>query len=225
MVAILKEFHEEVLKAVGESELNRFFTWSGGTALSYFYLQHRLSYDLDFMSKGLVPDQLLLLQIREIAKKAKCKLMREHTRFNRHEFWLKKGAHTLKIEFIFYPFLSIKQSKKIAEFNLKVDSLEDILTNKIHALYERLEPKDVFDIYCILQKSGFKFGTLFKWTEKKFGAQIDPVLWVSLALKAADKLADIKPLVLNKDDFSLKDIKKYLEGESHLYLAKKIKEK
>lgn len=36
---------------------------------------------LDFLSKDLLPDDYLLAQIKEIAKK----------RFNRHEFWLGKN--------------------------------------------------------------------------------------------------------------------------------------
>ena len=47
---ILTPFQKQALKAIGESPLVDNFYLTGGTALSAFYLQHRLSEDLDFFS-------------------------------------------------------------------------------------------------------------------------------------------------------------------------------
>ena len=217
---ILTPFQEEVVKKMGQSGLSSHFIWSGGTALSYQYLKHRKSYDLDFFSKDLFPDNYLLIQIKTIAKSLKIKKLEEQKKFNRQEFWLKKDNETLKVEFVFYPFPNIKKPRKVKKFNIKIDSLEDILTNKTHSIFERSEPKDVFDLYCILQKRKTKFSVILKWVEKKFGVEIDPVLWASEILRGAEKLDQIKPLIFKKELYHPNKIKNYFINQSTQYLHK-----
>lgn len=223
MPEILTPFQKNTLREIGKSELARFFVWSGGTALSFYYLQHRLSADLDFLSKDLLPDEYLLSEVKKIAKNLKIKKMEEQKRFNRREFWLRKNRETLRIEFVFYPFPSIKSPKRIKEFNLRLESIEDITTNKTHALYERAEPKDVFDLYCILKKKRIKFLQIFKWLEKKFGTEIDPVLFTSEVLRGIDKLKQIRPLILKKELFKPGLIRNFFQKEAEIYLRKKVK--
>jgi len=219
---ILTSFQKELLKEIGNSTLSKYFTWSGGTALSFYYLQHRKSFDLDFLSKELLPDDYFLIEIKKITENLKIKKIEEQKILNRHQFWFKKNKETIKIEFVFYPFSNVKKPTIIRDFNLKIDSLEDILTNKVHSAFERAEPKDVFDIYCILQKKKIKFSQMFKLVEKKFGVKIDPVLWSAKVLEGAEKLNNIKPLILKKNLFKPQKIKDYFEKEAHNYLRRKI---
>jgi len=60
MAKLLTNFQKKALKEMGKTELAKPFIWSGGTALSYYYLQHRESFDLDFMSIDLLPDEFIL---------------------------------------------------------------------------------------------------------------------------------------------------------------------
>ena len=198
---ILTNFQKMVLREIGRSELSRFFIWSGGTALSFCYLQHRHSVDLDFMSQDLFRDEYLLVELGKIARRLGIKNIEERKNLNRHEFWLKRGKEVLRIEFVFYPFPHIKSPKKLKEFNVRVDSLEDMLVNKAHAAYERSEPKDVFDLYCILRTRKINFFQIFKWIDKKFGVKIDPVLFAAEVLKGTERLKGIKPLVLKEKFF------------------------
>lgn len=223
MLEYLSNFQREILKEIGKSELSRYFVWSGGTALSYCYLQHRNSFDLDFMSIDLFPDDFMLAEIKKITKNAAVKKTEEQKIYNRHIFWLTK-KETLKLEFVFYPFPNVKKPKMFKEFGIKVDSLEDILTNKAHAAFERTEPKDVFDFYSILKKKKVKFLTVFDWAKKKFGVEIDPVLFASKILEGAEKLSEIKPIVLKKDLYNPEKIKSFFEKEARHYLRKKIKD-
>lgn len=220
---VLTDFQKQVLKEIGKSELSSYFVWSGGTALSYAYLHHRKSFDLDFLSKDLLPDDYFLSQIRIIAKNLKIKKLEEQKKFNRHEFWFTRGKKTLRIEFIFYPFSSIKKPKNYKEFDIRIDSIEDILTNKTHAAFERIEPKDIFDLYCILRTKKINFSLILEWIKKKFGTEIDPVLLASKILEGAEKLNKIKPLVLKKKFYKPKEIKKYFENQAQEYLKRKIK--
>lgn len=220
---ILNNLQKSFLKKLGEGELAKSYVWSGGTALAYLYLQHRLSYDLDFLSLDLVPDRELLINIRRIAKELRITKIEERSRFNRHEFFLKMRKENLRIEFVYYPFPPIKKRGPISEFKMRVDSLEDMATNKTLAVFERSEPKDTFDLYWILQIKQVKFLTLFKWVEKKFGVIIDPVIFASEALKGADRLQEIQPLVLKKRFYQPRKIKQYFLQAPQEYLKKKIK--
>ncbi|MBU4481237.1 nucleotidyl transferase AbiEii/AbiGii toxin family protein [Patescibacteria group bacterium] len=219
---ILTNFQKEALKEVGKSELSRFFVWSGGTALSFYYLQHRLSVDLDFMSQDSFRDEYLLTEIGKIAENLGVRNIEEQKKFNRHEFWLKKGKEILRIEFVFYPFPRIRPPQKLKEFNIKIDSIEDMLTNKAQAAYERSEPKDIFDLYCILLIKKINFFRIFKWVEKKFGVKIDPVLFTSKALEGAEKLKEMRPLRPKKKFFKPSSIKIYFQKQAEIYLKKKI---
>ena len=221
---ILNNFQIEVLKEISKSQLSSFFIWSGGTALSFYYLKHRLSYDLDFLSQELIPEDYILAEIKKISKNLKIKKIEEQKRFNRYEFWFKKNKDAIKIEFVFYPFPFIEKQKKIKDLNIKIDSIKDILTNKAHAIFERSEPKDVFDFYCILVYfQNIKQAQIFKWIKKKFGVIIDPVLFYSKVLRGADNLNLIKPLILKKDILNVKKIKEYFKKQAEDNLRKKIK--
>lgn len=223
MFKILDEFQKKVLKKIGESELIKSFIWSGGTALSYFYLKHRLSLDLDFLSQKFFPDEYLLIQINQIAKALKVKRIEEQKKFNRHEFWFKKNKKTLKLEFIFYPFSYIEKPKQIKEFNIKIDSIEDILTNKTHAIFERYEPKDVFDFYWIIKKEKINFFQVFKWVKKKFGVEIDPVIFIGQLLEGVDRLQKIRPHILEKRYYVPERMKQFFKTKSREYLKRKMK--
>lgn len=222
---ILNNLQKSFLKKLGEGELAKSYVWSGGTALAYLYLQHRLSYDLDFLSLDLVPDRELLINIRRIAKELRITKIEERSKFNRREFFLKRGRkrENLRVEFVYYPFPPIKKQRPISEFRMRVDSLEDMATNKTLAVFERSEPKDAFDLYWILQEKQIKFLTLFKWVEKKFGLTIDPVMFTSEALKEADRLQEIQPLVLKRKFYQPRKIKQYFLQAPQEYLKKKIK--
>lgn len=223
MPEILSLLHQKALKEIGDSELASFFIWSGGTALAYYYLQHRQSIDLDFMSTDLMPADYLLAQVQKIAEKLQVVKIQEQKRFNRHEFWLTtKNKKTLRLEFIFYPFPYIKKPLRLKKINIKIDSLEDILTNKTHAIFERNEPKDVFDFYCILQKTKTKFPLILKWVKKKFGVDIDLVILVSKMLQGANRLNQIKPLVLKKEFYNPEKINNFFKDQANSFLKEKI---
>jgi predicted nucleotidyltransferase component of viral defense system len=48
--SILTDHQQKALKLIAQTQLAEDFYFSGGTALAYFYLQHRKSEDLDFFS-------------------------------------------------------------------------------------------------------------------------------------------------------------------------------
>jgi len=85
----------------------------------------------------------------------------------------------LKVEFTKYPFPRLAPLQK--KDGILVDSLLDIATNKLFALFDRNEPKDFVDLYFLLQI--FTLDTLVKGVHKKFDFAIAPLTLGSELLK------------------------------------------
>lgn len=219
--SLLTQFQKEWLTAIGGSELKKYLIWSGGTALNAVYEKFRLSEDLDFLSRELLPGDYLLTHIRAIAKKFGVTKIEESHKFNRNQFFIQKGKNSLKLEIVYYPFPPLRKPKLLREFALRVDSLEDLAANKAHALFERIEPKDVIDVYVILKKLKISIPALLKLTQKKFGTNIDPALFAVKALEVAEHLESIRPLLLKK--ISSKEIKTFFQAQGTRYLKKQFR--
>jgi len=79
---ILNKFQQDLLKALGQSELAQLYTWGGGTALAYQF-KHRLSEDLDFFSLDLYPDEFILSEINKLKKELKISKIKAIKKQNR----------------------------------------------------------------------------------------------------------------------------------------------
>lgn len=222
MKKILTKRQNEFLVAFQKSELSKYFYWSGGTLLSYFYLQHRFSEDLDFFCDDLISDEFIAVEIFKIKKDTHAIKVLQYKRFNRYQFVFEYPKEAMKIEFAYYPFPSIEPKKILPGFDLKIDSLKDIAANKTHAAFERSEPKDVFDLYFILQKGGFPFIRIFEWVEKKFGVEIDPIFFGAKILESVSQLQKISPLVFSDKKNYIYRIEAFFKREIFSYMKKKI---
>lgn len=186
-------------------ELNLPFYLTGGTALSRFYFNHRFSDDLDFFVNNdikfeqyckIVYDKFLKLQKEynyEIDKK------RIIVRNDFMQIYLVKNDYDLKIDFIndvaphFGDF-------HFDNFGNKIDSLRNILSNKITALY-RYEPKDVVDVWIISKNYKFDFVEIINEAKQK-EISVDVIsIYEILNTFPIDKLSLIK--WVNKVDYNL----------------------
>lgn len=116
-----------------------------------------------------------------------------------------------------FPFKPIGKLELLKAFNLRIDNLEDLITNKIFAVYERSEPKDVYDIYCALKKKKFTLEKLLKNVKKKFDVEIDETDLAAKILRGAEKLEKIQLLLFKKMDFN-KEIKEFFKKKTFRYL-------
>ncbi len=143
------------------------FYLTGGTALSAFYIEHRLSMDLDFFTdseKRMPPIEFLTGMIRKLPSVSAVHYERL---FDRRIFdILFEDSDTLKVEFTTYPFKSVEERRKIGK--LVVDSLLNIVTGKLFAITDRYDPKDFVDLYFVLRDYTWSLGDLIKRTQKRF---------------------------------------------------------
>jgi predicted nucleotidyltransferase component of viral defense system len=163
---ILTEKQEVLIGNLPDEILANFYL-TGGTALSAFYIEHRLSKDLDFFTdteQQVPPIEFLTALIRRLPS---VRDIRYERLFDRRIFEVVfKDSDILKVEFSTYPFKSIEERRKIGR--LLVDSLLNIVTGKLFALTDRFDPKDFVDLYFVLHNYDWKLDDLVKKTRERF---------------------------------------------------------
>lgn len=213
------------LKFLAESSLNKQFYWTGGTLLSYHYLHHRMSLDIDFFSDTPFSLSDLTVFMETLKKKGKFLNVQHRKIFDRHEF-LFENKEILRIEFVHYNHEKKPLGKRESLLGVQIDSLEDIAANKTFAYFDRNEPKDLFDIYFLLQKGEFSPTKLLANVQQKFGVSFDESSFWSEAFKSFPLLDSLKPLLLEKDEDKQKHllttIEEYFKEGSASFLRKNL---
>lgn len=182
-----------------DSYINSNFYFTGGTALSYVYLYHRISEDLDFFSEQDFDQQLILDKITTWAQKSDFTLSstsNERVRIFDLHF---SDAGRLKVDFAFYPHPRVEKSISIKNTQIKVDSLLDISINKLVTVNQRTQVKDFVDLYFLLKK--FTVWDLTEGVKLKFRIKLEPLIIASDFAKVEifDYLPKmIKPLTLEE---------------------------
>ena len=161
-------FLEEICR---NKTLTKFFYLGGGTALAEFYLQHRLSEDLDFFTENEFDPLGISAFLKNIQKKMKIIKIDYQQSFNRNLFFVTIGTDTIKTEFTYYPFPRIDQSMVID--GLAIDSILYIAVNKVFTIYQRPRSRDCIDLYLIVQKTGWDMASLITKARAKFDYPID----------------------------------------------------
>ncbi len=162
----IAKYQKDVLGALSGKAGN--FYLAGGTALSLFYFQHRLSVDLDFFTRDFVYSDIKRIAeyLKNTFKKKmtlKGQSLKEKTAkivvYNLH-FTAKEA---LKIDFVEDTVELLKEPKLVD--GIRVLSLEDIYLRKLYALAGmfkiadetgrdkfiggRTDAKDFYDVYCL----------------------------------------------------------------------------
>jgi len=223
-MAEITSLQKKVLDLFSKFPLKNKFYWTGGTLLSFFYLHHRQSKDLDFFSDKPFDYNQIIGFIRNLKKQLKLKEIEEKKIFDRWEFFL-HDKEELRMEFVFYDHPKIKSRKKWQ--GIFIDSLEDIAANKVIALFDRNDPKDLVDLYFLLVKNKFKVKTLLRLVEKKFGVKLTKGSFWSESFKSFKDLKKVSLLLITKTKKEkqkiINEIKDYFTSRSAEYLWKKLK--
>jgi hypothetical protein len=174
MASILTSQQSRALQLIATTELAKEFYFSGGTALSHYYLQHRLSEDLDFFSQKEFDPQAISVTLKSFKPHLEFLSFDFQNSFNRNLFFLKfADGYTLKLEFTYYPFVQVEPT--ISKDGLLVDSVSDIATNKLFTIAQKPRGRDYFDLFCIIQKYDFSIEDLRMMAKRKFDWDVDPL--------------------------------------------------
>lgn len=158
------------------------FYFTGGTALSLFYLHHRESEDLDFFSEIDFSNERAIEFMEGISRKIKLPArFTEREKARIFEF-VKEEKVLLKVDFVHYPYKCLE--KKVVIDRVRVDSLRDIATNKLLTINQRSDVKDYVDLYFLLKE--FTLWDLIYGVEKKFRLELDLLLIAADFFKVAE---------------------------------------
>lgn len=162
----IRRYQDKVLKCLA-GKMDEFYL-SGGTALSLFYFQHRLSLDLDFFTSDFKP--IRVKKVVDYLEKALSKKI-ELAGQNLSDKTVKvliytihfSQKDTMKIDFVEDVMELIKPTKEVE--GIRILSLEDIFLRKLYAvcgtvssidqigrkktLGGRIEAKDFYDLYFL----------------------------------------------------------------------------
>lgn len=172
-ITILTADQQYVLDKVSkENVIIEQFYFTGGTALAEYYLQHRLSDDIDLFTVKSVNHQPILNCISNITKDRysfESRFSPPLYTFILHSI---ERQTDLKVDFSQYPYIQLEKPKIID--NIPVDSLIDIATNKLLTISQRTSVKDFVDLYFLLQT--YSVYDLMEGVKIKFGIKTEPFL-------------------------------------------------
>lgn len=191
------------------------FFLTGGTALAAFYLAHRESKDLDLFTLEAYDTEVLNQVINGLARttnskatvKVKSNVYNEVYLENETEGWIQR------IDFVHEQPIHFGEIKKIEE--IRIDSLENIGSNKILTIYNRFEPKDYIDLYLIIKRTNWSFEQLFEMARKKDAGLFE--FYFAQSLENLEKLETLPPL---RTDFRKEDLVDFYANLQKELLAK-----
>jgi len=166
-IPIISQKQKLILEGIKNSEyLRKRFYFTGGTALSEYYLQHRFSDDLDFFSQEKFDNQIIFSIVSGWKEKYKIDFSSRFVEVVYRFELIFQDKTNVKLDFGYYPY---KQVEKGTEKNkIQIDSLRDIATNKLFTINQRTEIKDFVDLYFILREK-YTIWDLIYGIDAKFG--------------------------------------------------------
>lgn len=184
---ILTPHQSQFLEIVGnQKQLTQNFYLTGGTALSEFYYQHRLSEDLDFFNPNSEVNQIAIeVFLKKISPKLGIIGIKKTVFLGLVTYILNYSDNQqLKIDFSYYPFPRIESGKKYN--GLPIDSVHDIAANKLHTMFMKPRSRDYVDLYFILTRENYSLDKLIIDAKTKFDWHIDKVTLASQFLRTKD---------------------------------------
>lgn len=191
---ILTNLQRKILLRFSELPDKEAFYLTGGTALSAFFLKHRRSNDLDFFTNI---EELIL----PLSQKLEASLIKEGFRVERlrgfHSFVelsASLGDDSTVVHFALDSPFRFEPPFDFDEIpGVKVDSLIDIATNKLLALFGRAELRDFIDVYFLVKEYYTKEDLTGRSAQKDPGFDL---YWLGVAMERINQLSDDSPDML-----------------------------
>lgn len=166
-MAVNYALQDKFLDLFFSDSLSSDFYLTGRTALARFYFNHRESVDLDlFTNNSKIDFSQISFLANKIGLEMGLKVVQQVTTGTFVQFIFEDiDKSTLKVDLVKdipVHFGGTKQEGKI-----KIDSLENIGSNKITAIFGRTDHKDFIDLYYILNKTKLTFDHLVSLAKQK----------------------------------------------------------
>jgi predicted nucleotidyltransferase component of viral defense system len=208
---ILTNLQKKILHSLSLLPDKDAFYLTGGTALSAIFLKHRRSNDLDFFTNT---EELIL----PLSQKLEASLIKEGFKIERlrgfHSFVELSVSSDNDSTVIHFGLDSPFRFEQPSDFDeipgIKVDSLIDIATNKLLALFGRAELRDFIDIYFLVKKHFNKVELVEKAAQKDPGFDL---YWLGIAMERINDFTDDSPdLHLLARSCTMNDLKAFFRN-------------
>jgi predicted nucleotidyltransferase component of viral defense system len=163
----LAQLHKILIKILETDFLPQNSYLAGGTAL-YFYLNHRVSVDIDFFSSEQFRPDALLYEARERFGQVDVEILEKDSLI----LFLSREKIKFSLFHLPYPLLSDLNSHHLkTDLDCPMASLEDIEAMKAIAIAQRGSAKDFVDLFYLLKRTQHSFDELFSCVQRKY--QVD----------------------------------------------------
>jgi predicted nucleotidyltransferase component of viral defense system len=171
--SLLTPGQSQILGSVAQKPyLKKHFYFTGGTALSAVYFQHRLSDDLDFFSHTPINTPSLNVAIKQMTEILTPSNIEYQTLNEQFIYYFTLGKERIKVDFAYFPFDPLGSFTKFRGLNTA--SLEDLAVNKLQAISTRARGRDYFDLYFLMTLGHFTVKALMQLYRLKFDLQLMP---------------------------------------------------
>lgn len=215
-----------IFKAIKATELVKTFYWTGGTLLSYHFLHHRKSFDLDFFTEKPFSYDEFIPFTRELQSHLSIVKLSEKKIADRWEFLIDTGKDQTRCEFVYYNGDKKRLNPCTWFDGIMIDSLPDLAANKTMAYVDRNEVKDLLDVYTLLTHKKFTVQDLLAMVEKKFGASFSEFTFWSESAKSIKNLDSMRVYLFETDPIKqeefLKRVKFFFLDKGKDFLTKHL---
>ena len=181
-------------------------TLAGGTAL-LLQIAHRRSFDFDlFLEREVKKEDLLRFK-----KKFKIKSVRVNT----GDQLTVRTDQDIDITLVYYYYKPL--FKKISTSSLPLYAVKDIAADKAHTIGRRAVWRDYVDLFFILKWGHTDILELIKLSEKKFGAEFNPILFLEQLVYFED--LEIPQISFIKEKYSPTEIQNFLKQQARKFKA------
>lgn len=187
------------------------FYLTGGTALSAFYLGHRKSNDIDFFT---ATEELIIplsLKIEEALRGKGLKIDRSRGFHSFVELFVNSPGESTVIHIALDSAFRFEEPIESKEFpGLKVDSLIDIASNKLLALFGRATLRDFVDVYFLIKERFTKTELIEKARIKDPGFDL---YWLGVVFERINEFSpDFQEMLLLIKPCTVEDLKDFFGG-------------
>ena len=165
----LYRLQDEVLREIFVADHDFYLT--GGTCLSRFYHHKRYSLDLDLFNHN---NDLYSGQLREIQTSLD-KHFTVAVSVKAKDFTRLLIDEALQINFVNERTPRLNQII-ILDSGIKIDSINNMLSNKLTAVMGRDDPKDIFDIYLIARYYSFSWEDILESSRDKLAFNLEDLV-------------------------------------------------
>lgn len=152
---LLTPIQKEFISVFAQFSDQAQFYLTGGTALTEYFLGHRLSYDLDFFTniEGLILPVSYQIEKYCPAQRIQVSVTRRFASYV--ELLLTRGEEKIRVDLALdSPFRL--EPPILSDMGVWVNNLQDLKIDKLLAYYGRAEPRDAVDLYFLMQKESIQ---------------------------------------------------------------------